>query len=47
MPVNKLFVVQKLNSIFGYLAELEELLKFFNEEIKNDSGKMHIAERLF
>lgn len=47
MPVSKLFVTQKLNSMFGYLSELEELLKFSNEEIKNDLGKMHIAERLF
>ncbi|MEK7785031.1 MAG: DUF86 domain-containing protein [Chloroflexota bacterium] len=47
MTVSKLFIVQKLNSISGYLAELEELLKFSDEEIKNNSGKMHIAERLF
>lgn len=47
MSVSKLFITQKLNSISGYLSELEELLKFSDEEIKNDLGKMHIAERLF
>lgn len=46
MTFDKNFVVQKIDIFFGYLMELEELLKFSNEEILKDSGKIHIAERL-
>lgn len=47
MTLSKSFVAQKFNSMSGYLEELHDFLKFSDEEIKNDSGRMHIAERLF
>ena len=47
MSFSKLFIIKKLNYITGYLEELKDLLKFNNEEIKSNSGRMHTGERLF
>lgn len=46
MTFQKAFVFQKLEEIFGYLDETKDFLKFSDEEILADSGKLHIAERL-
>lgn len=46
MTFQKAFVSQKLEEILGYLKEIEELLKFTDKEILNDSLKLHTAERL-
>ena len=40
------FVLEKLTEVERYHAELKQLMEFSDEEILNDSGKMHIAERL-
>lgn len=47
MPLSKTFVLNKLNVLKNYLAELENLLNFSDEEILKDSLKLHTAERLF
>lgn len=46
MTFEKTFVKQKLDQSFGYLAEIEDLFKFPDKEIKKDSMKLHTAERL-
>lgn len=46
MTFQKAFVVQKLEQIYEYLNETEELFRFSDKEILSDSGKLHIAERL-
>lgn len=46
MTFSKAFITEKLTEIEKYQVELEELLDFSDEEILNDSGKTHIAERL-
>lgn len=46
MTFNKAFVTGKLTEIKKYQNELRELLNFNDKDILNDSGKMHIAERL-
>lgn len=46
MTFSKAFVLEKLTEIEKYQNELKQLLDFSDEEILNDSGKMHIAERL-
>lgn len=46
MTFEKAFVLKKIEEIFGYLNETEDLFKFSDKEILSDSGKMHIAERL-
>lgn len=46
MTFQKIFVFEKMEEINGYLKETEELLKFSDEEILADSGRLHIAERL-
>lgn len=47
MPLNKIFIVNKLNIIKNYLAELGNVFEFSNEEILKDGLKLHTAERLF
>ncbi len=47
MTFEKIFISQKLEEISGYLDEVKDLFKTSNEEILSDSGKIHIAERLF
>lgn len=46
MTFEKLFVLEKLEQINGYLAEAKEFFRFSDEDILKDSEKMHIAERL-
>jgi uncharacterized protein YutE (UPF0331/DUF86 family) len=46
MVFEKAFIFQKLEEISGYLEELKDLLKFSDKRIINNSGKLHIAERL-
>lgn len=46
MTFEKTFVKQKLDRIFDYLAEIENIFKFSDEEIKKDFTKLHTAERL-
>ncbi len=44
---NKAFVSEKLAEIIKYQEELKQHLGFSDQEILQDSGRMHIAERLF
>lgn len=46
MTFSKNFVLEKLTEAGKYQEELKQLLKFSDEEILNDSGRTHIAERL-
>ncbi|MBI2644842.1 DUF86 domain-containing protein [Candidatus Uhrbacteria bacterium] len=46
MGFEKAFVTKKLTEIDKYLKELEDLLACSDKQIKSDSGKLHIAERL-
>ncbi len=46
MTLQKAFVAKKLQEITGYLDEIREFLKFSDEEIVGNSGRIHIAERL-
>lgn len=46
MSVNQAFILKKLKEIDGYIDEISDLLKSSDEEILNDRGRMHIAERL-
>ncbi|MFH1233066.1 MAG: HepT-like ribonuclease domain-containing protein [Patescibacteria group bacterium] len=46
MSISQIFISNKIGEIIQYTAEIEDLLKFSDEEILGDSGKMHIAERL-
>lgn len=46
MTFQKNFVFEKMGEMNGYLKETEELLKFSDQEILADSGRLHIAERL-
>lgn len=47
MPLNKSFIVNKLNVIKNYLAELASVFESSNEEILKDGLKLHTTERLF
>lgn len=47
MTFNKAFISGKLAEIIKYQEELRQHLNFSDQEIIKDSGKMHIAERLF
>ena len=40
------FVTKKLEELNGYIGELTDFLKYSDEEIMQDSGKIHVAERL-
>jgi uncharacterized protein YutE (UPF0331/DUF86 family) len=46
MTFNELFINKKVKDLEGYIKEIKDFLKFSDEEILNDSGKIHIAERL-
>jgi len=46
MTFEKTFVKQKLNRVLDYLAEIEDIFKFSDQEIKKDFTKLHTAERL-
>lgn len=46
MTFQEIFVFKKMEEINGYLKETEELLRFSDQEILADSGRLHIAERL-
>jgi uncharacterized protein YutE (UPF0331/DUF86 family) len=46
MSFDELFIRTKFKDIEGYLGEIKDLLKFSDKEILDDSGRMHIAERL-
>ena len=46
MTFQQAFIIAKLNKIKQYKNELEELLKFSDKEILQDSYKYHTAERL-
>lgn len=46
MTFSRAFITEKLTEVEKYQNELKQLLDFSDEEILNDSGKMHIAERL-
>ena len=46
MTFSKSFILEKLTELKKYETELEGFLSFSDEEILNDTGKMHIAERL-
>lgn len=46
MTFEKLFVLEKLEQIDGYLTEVKDFFRFSDEDILKDSEKMHIAERL-
>lgn len=47
MTFEKIFVTEKLEEISKYLKETKELFRFSDKDILSDSGKTHIAERLF
>ena len=47
MTFDELFIRKKIQDIKKYLKETEEFLKFSVEEILDDTGRMHIAERIF
>ncbi len=47
MTFNETFVSEKLAEIMKYQEELKQHLEFSNQEILGDTGKMHIAERIF
>lgn len=46
MTFEKRFIIQKLDGISGYLKETKDLFKFSDKGILDDSGRVHIAERL-
>ena len=46
MIFQKDFILQKLSEISVYLDETESFFKYSDEEILNDSEKLHTAERL-
>ena len=46
MTFEQLFVNKKIKDIESYIIETKNFLRFSDEEILEDSGKMHIAERL-
>ena len=46
MTFSRSFVLEKLTEVERYQAELKQLMEFSDEEILNDSGRVHIAERL-
>lgn len=46
MSFNKIFIFEKIKFISEYVEELKELLQFSNKEILENSGRLHIAERL-
>lgn len=46
MTFNKAFISEKLAEIIKYQRELKQHLDFSDQEILEDTGKMHIAERL-
>lgn len=46
MTFQKVFVLQKIEQIVGYLNEVRDLFVFSDKEILTDSGRLHIAERL-
>lgn len=47
MTFNQAFISEKLVEIIKYQGELKQHLDFSDQDILKDSGKMHIAERLF
>ena len=47
MTFQQNLVLKKLTRTDEYLEEVKDLFRFSAEEILADSGKMHIAERLF
>ncbi len=47
MTFNETFISEKLAEITKYQEELKRHLEFSDQEILRDSGKMHIAERIF
>ena len=47
MTFNETFVSEKLVEITKYQEELKQHLDFSDQEILEDSGNMHIAERIF
>ena len=47
MTFSELFVRKKIEKIKNYIQEIKDFLKFSDKEILIESGKMHIAERLF
>ncbi|OGM96260.1 MAG: hypothetical protein A3B86_03915 [Candidatus Yanofskybacteria bacterium RIFCSPHIGHO2_02_FULL_38_22b] len=47
MTFNEAFIWEKLTEITKYQEELKQHLKFSDQEILGDTGKMHIAERIF
>lgn len=46
MTFPEVFVLEKLAEMSKYQQELRDFLEFSDREIINDSGKIHIAERL-
>lgn len=46
MTFDQLFIKKKINEMEGYIKEVKDFLKFSDKEIFEDSGKIHIAERL-
>lgn len=46
MSFDELFIRTKFKDIEGYIEEIKDLLKSSDKEILDDSGRMHIAERL-
>lgn len=46
MTFSKAFVIEKLTELKKYENELKQLLDFSDQDILNDSGRIHIAERL-
>ncbi len=47
MVFDQAFIAKKLGDLSGYEDELKTLLAYSDDEILQDSGKIHIAERLF
>lgn len=47
MVFDQTFVAKKIGDLSGYIDELKVLLTSSDEEMAQDSGKQHIAERLF
>lgn len=46
MTFDQLFITKKINEIEGYIKELKEFLESSDKDILENSGKMHIAERI-
>lgn len=46
MTFSKSFIAKKLEELTGYLKEIDDLFKLSDKKILNESGKLHIAERL-